>query len=722
MKSLKELFDIEMRSSMLFLCVGISVAVSLLVGFFQFQQLRFDFSLTEHFVAESTKNVLVLEEPIMIQRSMSEFWKAFEERGSAITGFDVYFDEALVSQNGFKRGKTALLQLETKRCFPSSQQDICLRYFIDPIRFLSELISVLLAVVVGAFSVYFLRGKLAEKNIAALSQPLELEIAKITAISEGFKTAMVASAGVETLAGVLPIQEVARLSEAYKDLLEYNREFLVLEKSVAVTKSLGALASQVAHDIRSPLAALEVVSGDVDQLPEDKRVLIRAAVGRIRDIANSLLSRQRAHAVGAEPSAPEAASPHLLSSLIDPVISEKRLQFRSQSRIAIELRLDISSYGLFAAVQPIEFKRLVSNLVNNAVEAVGDGDGAVRIALTSRDGHALVSVQDNGKGIPAEVLAKLGRRGETHGKADGSGLGLYHARTSAEAWGGSLEIASEVGKGTTSTVLLPLAPAPEWFVSALRLSPGKTVVILDDDVSVHRVWQKRLEALKVSEKGVEVIHVSSPDEIRGWVKTQPVKAHEALYLFDYELSGHRETGLSLAAELELGAQVVVVTSHCEEPDVLADCRRLKVRLLPKGLAGSVPMSVEAPPETCVRERLDAVLIDDDPLTRMTWMMSAVRQGKKLRAFSSSADFLKESDSIDRETPVYVDAELGDGAKGDVETLRIHGLGFGEIYIATGYEPEKFKGFKHLRGVIGKNPPWSAGDGVNSDFPANSPTS
>lgn len=489
--------------------------------------------------------------------------------------------------------------------------------------------------------------------------------------------------------------------------LTFHDDILQRRLKSAVNEKMSHFASQVAHDIRSPLAALDCAVGDVAQLPEDKRLLIRGAVCRIQDIANSLLRTQRAYAGESMPENLEAASSELLSSMVDPVVSEKRLQFRSQSRVQIELRLDVSSYGLFAAVQPVEFKRLVSNLVNNAVEALGESSGAVSVGLSSRDGHAIVSVQDSGKGIPLEVLARLGRRGETHGKAGGSGLGLHHARTSVESWGGRLELASEVGKGTTATLVLPLAPAPDWFVPEIRLTPGKAVVILDDDASIHQVWRGRLDVLKAAARGVEIVHASSPVEIRGWVKANEAKAEQALYLFDYEFLGHRDTGLSLAEELDLGARVVLVTSRYEEPEVLAGCRRLKARLIPKGLAGSVPIIVEAAAlaPAAARERHDAVLIDDDPLTRMTWKMTAARLGKKLRSFESVADFLKESDGIDRTTPVYVDSELGNGAKGEVESLKIHGLGFGEVYLATGHGAEKFAGLAHLRGVVGKEPPW-----------------
>lgn len=485
--------------------------------------------------------------------------------------------------------------------------------------------------------------------------------------------------------------------------LEVQNSLIHAERDAAV----GRMAAQVAHDIRSPLAALEVAAGALAQLPENKRILIRAAVSRIRDIANSLQSQQRAQAVGDAPEAPGAASPRLLSSLIDPVVSEKRMQFRSQPRVEIELRLDASSYGLFAAVQTVEFKRMISNLVNNAVEAIGDGSGAVNVTLSVRDGRAMVSVQDNGKGIPPEVLAKLGRRGESHGKTGGSGLGLFHARTSAESWGGSLEISSEFGKGTTTTVLLPLAPAPEWFVPELRLIPEKAVVILDDDASIHQVWQGRLDALKAGGQRGEVVHVASPDELRRWIKGEAAKARQALYLFDYELLGYPETGLSLAEELSLGERMVLVTSRYDEPEVLAGCRRLKARLIPKGLAGLVPIRIEAAAEASERERLDAVLIDDDALTRMLWENAASDLGKNLRTFATPQAFFKAAGRIDRATPVYVDSNLGNGIEGGEESLRVHALGFEEVYLATGHPPETFSKHKHLRAVVGKAPPWGA---------------
>lgn len=481
---------------------------------------------------------------------------------------------------------------------------------------------------------------------------------------------------------------------------EYQRAMTRIEIDKKRSEIAAEVAAQVAHDIRSPLAALEVAAGDASHLSEDKRILIRSAVSRIRDIANSQLAVSRTPIAVAPKEM--TVVPHLLSSLLGPVVSEKRLQYRPMSRIEIELRFDsTANYGLFASVQPVEFKRVISNLVNNAVEAAVDGAGFVTVTLSARAGEALIAVQDDGKGIPAEVLAKLGRRGETHGKSGGSGLGLHHARASAESWGGRLEISSEAARGTTVTIRLPQARAPEWFVSELVLKDGEAVVILDDDASIHHVWNGRLDTFRA--KGIEIFHASAPSELRSWSKDIARSARGVRYLLDYELLGHEETGLSLAEELGIGKQAILVTSRYEEPAIIERCRALGTLMIPKSLAGAVPVRIDASPAPV---RWDAILIDDDELLRATWKIAASRMGKRLRHFATAGEFLDAADSVDRATPVYIDAELGNDVAGEVESLKIRELGFAEIYLATGHAPAKFAGLAHLRGVVGKEPPWA----------------
>lgn len=494
-----------------------------------------------------------------------------------------------------------------------------------------------------------------------------------------------------------------RLASQIKEKESAQEQRFESEKRSEKLQELASQAAQVAHDIRSPLAALDAILMTVTGLPEESRLVVRNAASRIHDIANGLLKNNRGFQE--DPAAAPPAS-QLLSSLIEDLVTEKRAQYRSRSVISIDAQMDAASYGIFALIQPIEFNRLLSNLINNSVEAFGDSPGTVKVSLSARNGRAHVSVSDNGKGIAPEILRMLGRRGETHGKPGGSGLGLYHARKAAEGWGGKLEITSTVGTGTTATVELPRATAPDWFASELAPRSGCAIVILDDDDSIHQAWKARLDARQLREHDAALIHASTPAELRQWVAENETSAHEALYLLDYELLGYAETGLSLASELGIGSRAILVTSRYEEPAILDGCRKLAAHVIPKGLAGLVPIRFgpTAPPDL-PRMRWDAILIDDDELTRETWRLSASRAGKQLRSFSTAAEFLNESTDVDRETPVYIDEELGNAVRGQDESLKILGLGFRRIYLTTGHDPAKFTALAHLSGVVGKTPRW-----------------
>lgn len=488
--------------------------------------------------------------------------------------------------------------------------------------------------------------------------------------------------------------------------LAFHQDMVEHRTAAAVRQNLAELASQVAHDIRSPLAALDSVIKDVSQLPEEKRILVRSAVSRIHDIANDLIDRNRGlrAAVAPAQSAAEPFTRELLSSHVAPLITEKRLQLRSRIGISIDARLDSAAYGLFADIQPMEFKRVLSNLIDNAVEALG-GKGGVQVILACEEDQVLLKVQDNGKGIPPEVLKRLGGRGETYGKPGGSGLGLHHAKTSVESWGGSLGLESEVGRGTTVTVMLPKARPPEWFVSVLELDPDGTVVVLDDDTSIHQVWQGRFESLQTKAHGIEVLHFSTPAEARGWARDNPAKARAALYLTDYEFIGHKETGLGLVEALDIGERSILITSRFEEKHILAECRRLMVRMIPKGLAGFVPIEVKARlplPQTGVV----AVLLDDDALVHMTWKVAAKSKDVSLATFRDSKEFLAAVERFPKATAIYLDSELGGGVRGEDIARDLHAQGFTNLHLTTGHAPETLPAMPWIKQVLGKEPPWA----------------
>ncbi|MEQ1919022.1 MAG: hybrid sensor histidine kinase/response regulator, partial [Elusimicrobiota bacterium] len=487
------------------------------------------------------------------------------------------------------------------------------------------------------------------------------------------------------------IQEVGALRASMKVLaariVEYQKELVASAQREAVAE----MAAQVAHDIRSPLAALDSALKDIAHIPEEKRSLLRAASGRIRGIAEGLLDKNRAARAGGAP-------PSALEPLIESVVEEKRLLI--PEKVKLSAAGDDGADGIFAAIDPGAFKRVLSNLLNNAIESL-NGGGTIDITVKTDARLVRVTVTDDGKGIPPDILARLGERGVSWGKEGGSGLGLSHAKAFAEAHDGRLEITSEIGKGTSAALILPRCPSPSWFVSEIAVAEDGGVLIMDDDPGIHTVWTNRFHAVNAEQAGVVLRHFSEPDELRRWVKAEPELARESVCLFDYELALPSITGLALARELGLLAKMILVTGRAEDPAVISECAAAGVRLLPKSQAARVPLRCVAPSSAP-----GCVLVDDDELVRKVWAVAAKRAGKRLTVFRTTAECLEAVARLDRGTEIYLDSQLGPEERGEDLAVELHARGFRQIFMATGRDEGALHSLPWLAGVIGKEPPWT----------------
>lgn len=493
------------------------------------------------------------------------------------------------------------------------------------------------------------------------------------------------------------------IASYFKDLENKNltlKEMMNELKKSRVDSVVAKISRQVAHDIRSPLTALDMALHDVSQFPEEKRVLIRKASQRINDIANNLLAQSREPISNSGPSEEcnSRTSVLLISSIVDPIVSEKRMQFRSKMDIEIDSVIGPESYGLFAEVNSTELSRILSNLINNSVEALSD-KGRVSIGLAKCGLDRLrLYVKDNGCGMTPEVVEKVGTKGFSLGKTtgtSGAGLGVYHARTTVESWGGRLDIKSRSGIGTQFSLILPLANPPKWFVPQLEIEHGGRVVILDDDASIHQTWQERFKE-RNNERFVELVHVLTPEELSHWVRYYGKTG--VLFLCDYELLESSKTGLDIIMELEIEHQSILVTSRFSEKAILKQCNELGVRCLPKELARIVPVKIVEQ-----RKKIDIVLIDDDELVHMTWKTAARNARKKLKAYHRPEDFLEDAHDISLETPVYIDSDLGEGVRGESFAETFHAQGFKQIYLCTGFEPSSLRKGQFITSIVGKEP-------------------
>lgn len=475
----------------------------------------------------------------------------------------------------------------------------------------------------------------------------------------------------------------------------YRRENEKKKIDEAKMQAAWDTANQVVHDIQSPLSAYRTALDMIrDEIPEERRVLFRDIYSRLSGITASL-SKQMKAVKNNEESPLETRSIQSIASLLDSLVAEKRLEFQGKLGVNILFDMNVQSYGVFSSVMPNDFKRVLSNLINNAVEATDKG--CVSVSLSKNDDFAFISIKDSGKGMSKEELMKLGIKGVSW-KENGSGLGFSFAKKCVESWNGAIDVESEVGRGSVVQVKIPIANAPEWFIEKVRIGKDTTVVILDDDPSIHSSWETKLKTFGQS---ISIKHFSEPVELKHWIDSHGPK--KVMYFIDYEFLNSEYNGLSFILENKLEAKSILVTSRADEEAIKLTCSKNCIKLLPKAMVSSLPI------DTSLKVKPDAVLMEDDEMVISTWLHSAKRYRREVRAFSTRQDLLSQLSIFDFETKFFLDSRLKGEERGEDVARLLYNKGFRHIYMATSnLDLDKDIG-NYIKGIVSKSPPWIANE-------------
>jgi PAS domain S-box-containing protein len=217
---------------------------------------------------------------------------------------------------------------------------------------------------------------------------------------------------------------------------------------------LGRLAGAVSHEIRNPLAAIFLhadvlddelkhpMGGDRAQISRSLAA-IKEEVSRLHDLVQQYLSLARLSDLRREPVE--------LGAYLEAFARETRDRLATRN---ITLRLDRDASAAFVALHQNSFRRVLLNLLNNALEAMPQG-GQLTLRLHLEGGQAFLEVSDTGCGIPPEQVPLLFSPFHST-KPEGTGLGLYLVREILMAHQGDIAVNSMEGQGTTFTVAFPL--------------------------------------------------------------------------------------------------------------------------------------------------------------------------------------------------------------------------------------------------------------------------
>ena len=224
----------------------------------------------------------------------------------------------------------------------------------------------------------------------------------------------------------------------------------ILEEQKNKQESISKLTSQVAHDIRSPVASLRMISHYLKDVSQDFRELIHNITQQITDIADNLLLQIPGNI---DPRI-ESVNPENISGLIEDAIKTLKLRYLDSS-LLLHLEIAPQTYKLFAKVNATSFKSVISNLINNAAEAQ-QLRGEIKVKLITRYNYINVSIEDTGCGMSLNTINKVLKGSVSIGKKNGHGLGLASSKQKIESWKGNFIINSKVGYGTTIIISLPI--------------------------------------------------------------------------------------------------------------------------------------------------------------------------------------------------------------------------------------------------------------------------
>ena len=472
-------------------------------------------------------------------------------------------------------------------------------------------------------------------------------------------------------------------------------------------KAYTKIATQVAHDIRSPLTALNALLEEADELPEKQRLMMRNAAQRINDIANNLLAEYKqpdSQQLYSEPKG--EIEPCLIYPIIDQVVSEKRQVLENNQSLKFEVA-DRQAMMCYAKVNRAELARVISNLVNNALEATDSAEGLIQITLAVNNDRVIISIADNGLGMDEQQLQHvLNTEQITQStKAQGHGIGIAHAQETLKRFDAEFDIHSKLGEGTTAKLILKAIQPPLWIARELTVYPQDTIIILDDDPSMHDAWGQLFEAYQSELENVAIEYFSDSQACIDTIK-QIDAPYQTLLLADYELMKQTMNGIDVVQSTQL-PRSVLVTSHYNNYNIIKQSILLGTYILPKELYSSVQLVIQDEPLTLPQvESADLVLLEDNKgFARSIGFLYKKRgQGSRLTVYSTPYDLLYNLPCYSQSMSICLDYEYEcpfTRIKMPVNGLEIaealYKRGFSTLYLATGFniDPNKIPDYIQL---------------------------
>lgn len=475
----------------------------------------------------------------------------------------------------------------------------------------------------------------------------------------------------------------SRIDTLESSLKSYSARIAEHERKMVLTD----VAAQVAHDIVTPLATLQKIVSAQSGAPGIDQALLESEIERVRALSEKLLRQYRGERASARPIEIDIVETARIA------IKEAKHFAEGKGKITVSF-LNHSNRPLFALGQKSDLASAISNLLLNSIESIVKDDLTVRLEIQDRADMVELSVVDNGRGIDSENLSRIFDRGVTLGKENGTGLGLSQVKDAMREMNGSIDIQSTVGVGTTITLRIPVLP-PESNYRFLT-EPNTRLMLVDDDKVIHEAWAMKLQALPRRPKFKEVLFLSNTAELDRHLETN--NFNRDLIFIDYDL-GESQTGLDWIIESKTSDRAVLLTGQASNQKIIDIAKQNHVRIIDKMDLDKVEF-VETG-----HNQADLVLIDDSKANHIAWTIEAKKLGRNLACFLDLNTFTRGASGLAKTTPIFIDFSLdSSGYTGRDVARTLFQEGFTQLYISTGYPPERVGQIPEVIRVLGKEFP------------------
>ncbi len=283
--------------------------------------------------------------------------------------------------------------------------------------------------------------------------------------------------------------ELDKLTKNIEQVVELHHQEKNNSIELAKSSAIGKIASEVVHDMKTPLTIISGAAKALKNGPEQEKNIehIISAADQLDAIAEELLSKQRHNSPD---SYQDKSNYILLHDLIDNCLSgiQPLAHQLGVPSLKIKSSIGLQNRDLKVFGNRTKLIRAIRNIITNALEAMSSqpqSEHVLSVTLSEKDNYSIIAISDTGPGIPDSISGKLLNERVTLNKLNGNGSGLVFANEVISAHDGNIDWQNIQPVGSRFTISLPYPPE----LKTVRISNQKPILVIDDDRKVLDAWR-----------------------------------------------------------------------------------------------------------------------------------------------------------------------------------------------------------------------------------------